>query len=267
MRSQRLTEFGLVLRNGSLDTEGLSVDEVPSWDNKRFVVFLVLFVSSSFLRRSRVYAGRDTVHACRTFYLKLRVLRKATCVSGVAFRLLSTVIVHLRRAERSCLLLFTDRPLGNVLKQLRVGELVNGLHQIIAKPLPRSLVRLRFWHVTNLIDDWSLEALTVGIDSLRLGQLIRHALCWRVVDVAQPLLLFRGPLLAIKGRDLCVDDSIFDALQPQSLLRWPLLGAGVTLLLAHLRLLDGRESCSIGKITCYFLHVLFFNNYFSQKFT
>ena len=145
----------------------------------------------------------------------------------------------------------------DVLEQLRVWQLVDGLHEIITKLFSRLLTSLLERHLANLIDYRplnSVAALVHGLDHNR-WDIERHSLHGRVVDMSLARCLFGGALLAVKAWDSRVDNRVSNNPLAICLFSGSVLCVWVYHFLTHFRLFNGRKSLATGNITCCLLHL------------
>lgn len=145
----------------------------------------------------------------------------------------------------------------DVLEQLRVWQLVDGLHEIITKLLSRLLTSLVERHQANFVDYRPLNsfaALVHGLDHHR-WVFKWYSLYGRVVDVCLARWFFGSALLAVKSWDSRVDNRISNNSLAICLFFGPVLCVWVYHFLTHFRLFNGRKSLATGNITCCLLHL------------
>lgn len=145
----------------------------------------------------------------------------------------------------------------DVLEQLRVWQLVDGLHEIITKLLSRFLTSLVERHLANLVDYRPLNGVAMLVYRLNGNRWVleRRSLYGRVVDVSLARWLFGSALLAVKAWDSRVDNRISNDPLAICLFSGPVLCVWVSHFLTHLGLFHGGKTLATGNITSCLLHL------------
>lgn len=205
------------------------------------------------------------MNTCRAFIIQnwvLSVLWRQRLNSRV---ITTVVIVHFGWAQ-GCRSLFqlTWRPLRDVLKNLTIRKLVNGLHKVLAKHVPTFwlLIAEDYWNFLDLINNralkreiWLLIVLTVKLGWCKSTHLERWVLnMWLIM-------FFNGLFLILKTSHIRPNDLILNGKLSLSLLRGTLFTRRILLHLGMLRLFDWRQPLTVSKIKRCVLHY----TYFSQK--